>query len=994
MTQGTTGLTLWRTQTCGETLAIACSPESAELALCHWRQVSRVLIATGKTLARFIGHASTITCMRWSPSGKLLATGSVDESVRVWDCEQGRRVRLMTGDGGAIVSVAWSSSGEYIASADSAGATYIWASAGRQSIENLPMQAAGERSLLWSQGGDQLFIGGRSGEIHVWDVPRRERVGSVVGHRGSVLALDADWQRNVILSGGQDRTIRLWDLTAKREIRRLEGHTSDVVALALSPDGRLLASQSSGEGASILLWRTDTWEMVASLPCPRDGGVHVGWTALDGKSILITTAPSARAVHFWQVDTDLLIASSQAGSVQYTNARVVLMGDTGVGKTALGLVLSGQPFAATSSTHNRHVWTLDDRVVPLDDHRQEQREALLWDLGGQPGYRIIHQLYLSDIAVALVVFTAQSVADPFAGVMHWDRALHQAQRVSGTHAPLAKMLVAARIDVGGTAGGFRQAEELAAGLGYTRLVRTSAKEGVGIDELRTLIAASIPWDALPKVSSTELFQRIKGFLLQEKAAGHILATTDDLFRAYIQAFPEDVDSANDGKDASGPTRRNLRIQFETCIGLVEARDLIRRLSFGGLVLLQPEVLDAYASALVTAAGEAPDGLGSILEEEVEQGRFFVPLADRLPDTQQERLLLVAMREDMLRHELTLRVRTDAGTFLVFPSQSSRTYPGLAEGQRRAIVFTFEGSIDNLYATLIVRLAHSGLFTLDQVWRNAVTFTASAGGLCGLELKHVNEASAELTLVFDARASEETRYHFDEYVAAHLQRNALPESIRRHRIFVCMCGESIAPDTARKRRERGLSWLNCPVCETSIDLRDGQELLASPPPPPRVASMDRQADRARDNEAIRTTAMGRRAVNDYDVFLCYNSKDRDQVRWLAERLVERNISPWFDEWALKPGSVWQRELEAQISRMQAVAVVLGTSGIGPWQDEEQMAFLDEFKASKRTVIPVMLPTFEPPVTIPPFLKNRQWVDFRKVTPDPLDQLIWGITGERP
>src|SRR5207245_4169744 len=59
-------------------------------------------------------------------------------------------------------------------------------------------------------------------------------------------------------------------------------------------------------------------------------------------------------------------------------------------------------------------------------------------------------------------------------------------------------------------------------------------------------------------------------------------------------------------------------QFVTCIGRVEAAGLIRRLSFGNLVLLQPEILDTYASALVNVVRDEPDGLGSILEEKVRE----------------------------------------------------------------------------------------------------------------------------------------------------------------------------------------------------------------------------------------------------------------------------------------------------------------------------------------------------------------------------------------
>ncbi len=59
---------------------------------------------------------------------------------------------------------------------------------------------------------------------------------------------------------------------------------------------------------------------------------------------------------------------------------------------------------------------------------EEIREILLWDLAGQPGYRLIHQLHLDEVTLALIVMDALSETDPFAGVHHWDRALRAAQR--------------------------------------------------------------------------------------------------------------------------------------------------------------------------------------------------------------------------------------------------------------------------------------------------------------------------------------------------------------------------------------------------------------------------------------------------------------------------------------------------------------------------------------------------------------------------------------
>jgi GTPase SAR1 family protein len=89
-----------------------------------------------------------------------------------------------------------------------------------------------------------------------------------------------------------------------------------------------------------------------------------------------------------------------------------------VGKTGLSLVLTNQPFEATDSTPGRRVWTLDSRDVEVVGKVTQTRETLLWDLAGQPGYRVIHQLHLNEVAVALVVFDARSETDPLAGVRH------------------------------------------------------------------------------------------------------------------------------------------------------------------------------------------------------------------------------------------------------------------------------------------------------------------------------------------------------------------------------------------------------------------------------------------------------------------------------------------------------------------------------------------------------------------------------------------------
>jgi hypothetical protein len=167
--------------------------------------------------------------------------------------------------------------------------------------------------------------------------------------------------------------------------------------------------------------------------------------------VLATLGEDDSVIRIWDLDfATFLSASPATPTVYYTNAKVVLLGDSGVGKSGLALALTRQPFVPTESTHGRHIWMFDSRESELGDGRRETRETILWDLAGQPGYRLIHQLHLKEVAVALIVFDARSETDPFAGVRHWDRALRQARCVQGNAVPpLKKVLVAARMDRGG-----------------------------------------------------------------------------------------------------------------------------------------------------------------------------------------------------------------------------------------------------------------------------------------------------------------------------------------------------------------------------------------------------------------------------------------------------------------------------------------------------------------------------------------------------------------
>jgi len=467
-----------------------------------------------------------------------------------------------------------------------------------------------------------------------------------------------------------------------------------------------------------------------------------------------TSKGETSQIHIWELDYHILLDQRpKISSSHYINAKVVLLGDTGVGKSGLSLVLNGKPFAATDSTPGRKVWTFQSKKVELKNGNRQTRETL-WDLAGQPGYRVIHQLYLNEVAVALLVFDARSETDPLAGIRHWERAVRLAQQRQGTSSPpLKKFLVSARTDRGTVSVSQERLDALIKDFGFDGYFETSAKEGWQIKELKQAIQKAIPWEVLPEVSSSALFTKIKAFLVKVKETGKLVALASQLYDEFTRTHPK-------------KNEPNLREQFETCIGRLENRDLIRRLSFGGYVLLQPELLDSYASAMVNAAKEEPDGLGSMAEDTALSGQFYVPKEQKVSDNVQEQLLLHATVEELARFDLALRENAADGRYLVFPSQFNRDYEDAPEPKGKAVAITFDGPVQSLYATLAVRLGHSGLFTTGRsdMWRNAAVFSAKAGGKCGLYLHEFAEGRGRLVIFYDQHKgqspSAETRFHFE------------------------------------------------------------------------------------------------------------------------------------------------------------------------------------------------------------------------------------------
>ena len=171
------------------------------------------------------------------------------------------------------------------------------------------------------------------------------------------------------------------------------------------------------------------------------------------------------------------------------------------------------------------------------------------------------------------------------------------------------------------------------------------------------------------------------------------------------------------------------------------------------------------------------------EERVLRGDLAYQSSIQRLEAEEERFVLLAMHQTLVERGLCLREHTDQGPMLIFPSYYRRERPELVGHPAVLVSYRFHGFLDDIYATLVVRLHHTEPFQQDQLWRYAADFKTSRGKQLGVKLTRRAEGAGELDVYFEPAIPVEEKIIFSRYVHEHLHR----KGARRW----CGCGTTSA-----------------------------------------------------------------------------------------------------------------------------------------------------------------------------------------------------------
>ncbi len=406
------------------------SPDGRQLALAgNNRRISIVDADSGIPVRELAGHKEVVGAVAWRPTGGMIASGSDDRTVRIWTAETGDTVRVLDGPSDNILTVAWSPDGRLLAASGIDRRIFIWDLKGGRPVQILGGQKDAVNCLAWSPtGGNKIAAASGDQTVHVWDVATSELLFAL---RGMDWVSSAAWSPDgkILVTGTGAGTLGIWNGETGRQISIREGHTQRVLSVAFSPDGKLLASKSAD--ATVRFWYTGDWRELAVIP--EFGQYLSGLEFQRSQPVLATRDDAEKGIRIWRLDSAAMLSTQPVRqSVNYASAKVVVVGDSSTGKTCLVNALLGKPFAPQPSTHAMEIALFRSDVVPGPANSSITREVMLWDLAGQSDYQLIHQLFLDQTALALVLFDGARQEDPLAGVTHWENAL---RRLAGASAP-------------------------------------------------------------------------------------------------------------------------------------------------------------------------------------------------------------------------------------------------------------------------------------------------------------------------------------------------------------------------------------------------------------------------------------------------------------------------------------------------------------------------------------------------------------------------------
>ena len=279
----------------GYVYSVAFSPDGTKIISGSMDQTIKIWDAnTGQCLKTLKGHSEYIYSVAFSPDGRRIVSGSNDKTIKIWDANTGQCLKTLKGHKNFVLSVAYSPDGTKIVSGSRDNTIKIWNANTGQCLKTLKGHSSWVNSVAYSPDGTRIVSGSVDDNVNIWDANTRKCLKTLKGTSNWANSVVYSQDGTKIISGSGDSNVNIWDANTGECLKTLEGHSEYVYSLAYSPDSTKFIS-GSGDN-TIKIWDANTGECLKTLE-EHSADVFSVAFSLDGSRIVSGSADGT--VRIW-----------------------------------------------------------------------------------------------------------------------------------------------------------------------------------------------------------------------------------------------------------------------------------------------------------------------------------------------------------------------------------------------------------------------------------------------------------------------------------------------------------------------------------------------------------------------------------------------------------------------------------------------------------------------------------------------------------------------
>eukprot|EP00906_Rhabdomonas_costata_P038761 RCo054841 len=263
------------------------------------------------------GHTGWVFSVSISPDGNLLASGSWDKTIKLWNLESGKLERTLTGHTGWVRAVAISPNGSRLVSGSDDGTVKVWNLLTGKVVRTLTGHKSDVRAVVISPDANRLVSGSADGIIKIWNLRSGRLERTLSGNAGDFIPLTISFNGTRLASGGRKGTIKVWNLVSGKEEQTLTGKTEDILAVAFSPNGKYVVSGTADN--TIGIWNLQSGQQERTLTAHTHMVFAVAISS-DGNRVVSGSADST--IKVWNLQTGVL-ERTLSGHMSYVIAVAV-----------------------------------------------------------------------------------------------------------------------------------------------------------------------------------------------------------------------------------------------------------------------------------------------------------------------------------------------------------------------------------------------------------------------------------------------------------------------------------------------------------------------------------------------------------------------------------------------------------------------------------------------------------------------------------------------